>query len=73
MLYGELITSENLTYLFGGEVKVKTHNVSVFDVVDVVVYVIAFTYRNETIVKRIVKRTNYYDHASLIVMFVVPC
>jgi hypothetical protein len=37
-----------------------------FDVVDVVVYVIAFTYRNETIVKRIVKRTNYYDHSLCI-------
>jgi hypothetical protein len=30
------------------------------------VYVIAFTYRNETIVKRIVKRTNYYDHSLCI-------
>ncbi len=76
MFYGdfcELITAENLTYFIGFKVEIKTHNVSVLDVVDVVVYVIAFTYRNETIVKRIVKRTNYYDHASLIVMFVVPC
>ena len=35
-----LITAHDLTDLFGGEVKVKTHNVSVLDVVDVVVYVV---------------------------------
>jgi hypothetical protein len=53
--------------------EVKTHNVSVFDVVDVVVYVIAFTYRNEAIVKRIVKRTNYYDHSLCIFDCYVCC
>ena len=61
----ELITAEDLTYLIRFKVEIKTHNVSVLDVVDVVVYVIAFTYRNETIVKRIVKRTNYYDHTKI--------
>jgi hypothetical protein len=35
-----LITAENLAYLIGFKVKVKTHNVSMFDVVDVVVYVV---------------------------------
>lgn len=37
-----------------------------FDVVDVVVYVIAFTYRNETIVECIVETANYYDHSLCI-------
>jgi len=45
----ELIAAHDLTYFIGFEVEVKTHNVSVLDVVDVVVYVIAFTYRNEAI------------------------
>ena len=54
-----LVTAENLAYFIGFEVEVKTHNVSVFDVVDVVVYVIAFTYRNEAIVECIVERTNF--------------
>jgi hypothetical protein len=35
-----LITAEDLTYFIRLKVKVKTHNVSVFDVVDVVVYVV---------------------------------
>jgi hypothetical protein len=39
-VFCELITAENLTYFIGFEVEVKTHNVSVFDVVDVVVYVV---------------------------------
>ena len=57
-----LITAHDLTDLIRLKVKVKTHNVSVLDVVDIVVYVIAFTYRNEAIVECIVERTNYYDH-----------
>jgi hypothetical protein len=36
----ELVTAENLTYFIGFEVKIKTHNVSMFDVIDVVVYVV---------------------------------
>jgi len=35
-----LITAENLAYFIGFEVEVKTHNVSVLDVVDVIVYVV---------------------------------
>jgi len=57
-----LIAAHDLTDLIRLKVKVKTHNVSVFYMVDIVVYVIAFTYRNEAIVKRIVKRTNDYYH-----------
>ena len=49
-----LVTAEDLTYLIVFKMKVKTHNVSVLDVVDIVMNVIAFTYRNETIVECIV-------------------
>jgi len=69
----ELITAHDLTDLIRLKVKVKTHNVSVLDVVDVVVYVIAFTYRNETIVECIVERTNYYDHSLCIFDCYVSC
>ena len=68
-----LITAENLAYFIRLKVEIKTHNVSVFDVVDVVVYVIAFTYRNETIVECIVERTNYYDHSLCIFDCYVSC
>ena len=68
-----LITAHDLTDLIRLKVKVKTHNVSVLDVVDVVVYVIAFTYRNEAIVECIVKRTNYYDHSLCIFDCYVCC
>jgi len=61
----ELITTKNLAYFIRFKVEVKTHNVSMFDVIDVVMYVIAFTYRNETIVKCIVKRKNYYDQTKI--------
>jgi hypothetical protein len=36
----ELITTENLTYFIRFKVEIKTHNVSVLDVVDVVMYVV---------------------------------
>ena len=68
-----LIAAHDLTDLIRLKVKVKTHNVSVLDVVDVVVYVIAFTYRNETIVECIVERTNYYDHSLCIFDCYVGC
>jgi len=35
-----LIAAQNLTYLIGFKMEVKTHNVSMFDVVYVVVYVV---------------------------------
>ena len=68
-----LITAHDLTDLIRLKVKVKTHNVSVLDVVDIVVYVIAFTYRNEAIVECIVERTNYYDHSLCIFDCYVGC
>jgi hypothetical protein len=36
----ELVTAENLAYFIGFEMEIKTHNVSMFDVIDVVVYVV---------------------------------
>jgi hypothetical protein len=39
-----LVTAEDLTDLFCGEVKVQAHYVSVLDVIDVIVNVIASAY-----------------------------
>jgi len=39
-----LVTAENLAYLIRFEVEVKAHNVSVLDVVYIVMYVIASAY-----------------------------
>jgi hypothetical protein len=49
-----LVTAEDLSDLLCGEMEVQAHNVSVLDVIDVIVNVIASAYRNETIVKCIV-------------------
>lgn len=61
-----LVTAEDLTYLLWREMEIQAHNVSVFDVIHVVVNVAWFTYRNEAIVISAVEWWDYYDHSLCI-------
>ena len=61
-----LVTAEDLSYLFCGEVEVEKQNRSLFDVVDVCVNIFAHTHRHKAIVECVVETADYYDHSLCI-------